>query len=63
MKIDNSHTKKDITEIIETFNFNIEDYADLTKTYLFKVVEAYIDCCHDFESNADFANLDTLIDY
>ena len=63
MKIDSSHTKKDILEIIETFNFQIEDYSDLTKTYLFKVVEAYIDCCEGFESNADFANLDTLIEY
>ena len=63
MKIDSSNTKKDIVEIIETFNFIIEDYSDLTKTYLFKVVEAYIDCCHDFQSNDDFANLDTLIEY
>ena len=63
MKIDSSHTKKDVVEIIETFNFIIEDYNDLAKTYLFKVVESYIDCCSDFESNEDFANLDSLIEY
>mgnify|MGYP003634733706 CR=1 FL=1 len=63
MKIHSSHTKRDIIEVIETFNFIIEDYNDLSKSYLFKVVETYIDCCESFKSNDDFANLDTLIEY
>ena len=63
MKIHSSHTKKDLIEVIETFNFKIEDYSVLSKGYLFKVVEAYIDCCDKFESNEDFADLDSLIEY
>ena len=59
MKIHSSHTKKDLIEVIETFNFKIEDYSVLSKGYLFKVVEAYIDCCDKFESL--YSNLPTCL--
>jgi hypothetical protein len=61
--IDKSHTKKDIIEIVETFDFKIEDYSDMTKNYLFKVVETYIDSLESFKGNAHYKDLDSLKEY
>lgn len=61
--IHKSHTRKDIVELIETFEFPIEDYQDLTKNYLFKLFWEYVVTLETFQGNEEFPNLDHLKDY
>ena len=41
--IHSTHTKKDLIEIIEVFEFDIEDYQDYSKSELSKTLWEYIE--------------------
>lgn len=62
-----SHSKKDLIEVIELFNLNIDNYDELNKKELIKEIELHInEIDHSFIPNYDILplnNKEELIDY
>lgn len=61
--IHKTHTRRDIIGIIETFNFKITDYKDVSKPKLFEDVWNYIETIQDFKNIEEERNIKHLKEY
>lgn len=64
--IHSTHTKKDLIEIIEVFEFDIEDYQDYSKSELSKTLWEYIENINSIQPDCSYfyiENVEQLKDF